>query len=165
MKISYVLAFLLHLPLLLLLTKTNHNKPVQQINVNLSLASDNLPKTNTKQKKFINNNNLNNKTAVDHKINKYHQPIASVKNKNAREIVVKSLPYIPDDLRYEVMSEDIIARFFVNEDGLVSDVELVKASSNLKFNLLLQKKLKEWRFSAENYSSTHDIKINFSVVD
>jgi len=164
MKISYVLAFLLHIPLLLLLIKTSHNKPVQQINVNLSLASDDSLKTNAKQKKFV-NNNLNNKTAVDHKINKYHQPIASARSEDTRIVVTKSLPDIPDDLRYEVMSEDIIARFFVNEDGLVSDVELIKASSNLKFNLLLQKKLKEWRFSANNYSSTHDIKINFSVVD
>ena len=79
------------------------------------------------------------------------------------EPVYQPLPTIPDDLRSDAFNSFAIARFYINKDGAVENVELIQPSSNPKLNQLLLKSLKKWKFSATNKAATKDIKVNFEV--
>ncbi len=73
------------------------------------------------------------------------------------------LPEIPDDMRYEAMKSQAIARFYIDKNGSVNKVELLKPTNVPKLNYLLLKSLKQWQFSPSNQSLTQDIKIDFEV--
>ena len=73
------------------------------------------------------------------------------------------LPEIPDDLRQEAFSSYATARFYINGNGLVENVELIKPCNNPKLNHLLVKSLRNWRFSAREKNWSQDINVNFEV--
>ena len=64
------------------------------------------------------------------------------------------LPKIPDDLREEAFASEALARFYVNIDGSVDRVELIKPCSNPRLNNLLLKSLRSWKFAANSVNST-----------
>ena len=66
-------------------------------------------------------------------------------------------------MRNEAFSAKIIAKFYIEKDGSVSDVELLEISHNPRLNLLLLKSLKKWRFEASNQALTQVINVKFEV--
>ncbi len=77
--------------------------------------------------------------------------------------IYQPLPAIPDELRSEAFNSFAIARFYINQEGSVDNVELIKPCANPKLNQLLLKSLKKWKFSSKNKSSHQDIKVTFEV--
>ncbi len=73
------------------------------------------------------------------------------------------LPEIPDDLREEAFNSTAVARFYIDEKGAVTKVELIKPCNNPKLNHLLLKSLQNWKFNPSNKASAKEIKVNFEV--
>ncbi len=73
------------------------------------------------------------------------------------------LPEIPDELRYEAMRSNALAKFYIDNNGLVTKVELLKPSNSIKLDYLLLKSLRQWQFPPNNHPSTQEININFEV--
>jgi len=79
------------------------------------------------------------------------------------EAIYNPLPLIPDDLRDEAFNSKTLAKFYINENGAVEKVELIKSSTNPRLNRLLIASLKKWKFSAIGKNSTKEIEVNFEV--
>jgi len=73
------------------------------------------------------------------------------------------LPEIPFEMRNEAFSTKIIAKFYIEKDGSVSNVELLELSHNPRLNLLLIKSLKKWRFEPSNQALEQIINVKFVV--
>jgi outer membrane biosynthesis protein TonB len=88
-----------------------------------------------------------------------------IKNITAQKIapIFRTLPEIPQDLRYEAFHAEIEARFQISKEGRVVGVELIKASNNVRLNYLLIKSLKKWLFDPSLKESSQDIKVVFTV--
>lgn len=122
-------------------------------------------------KKIANNSKTNkhskNHVESDEDINQKQQQIQKIKATNNINTNVKSiyqpLPEIPEDLRLEAMKTIAIARFYIDNNGLITNVELIQPCKSPKLNYLLIKNLKQWKFNASNESSIQDIKISFEV--
>jgi outer membrane biosynthesis protein TonB len=97
--------------------------------------------------------------------NKALETTNSKNNLEAKKIspLFQPLPEIPLDMRNEAFSAKIIAKFYIEKDGSVSDVELLEISHNPRLNLLLLKSLKKWRFEASNQALTQIINVKFVV--
>lgn len=97
--------------------------------------------------------------------NKALETTNSKNNLEAKKIapLYQPLPEIPLDMRNEAFSAKIIAKFYIEKDGSVSDVELLEISHNPRLNLLLLKSLKKWRFEASNQALTQIINVKFAV--
>ncbi len=97
--------------------------------------------------------------------NKVLETTNSKNNLEAQKIspLFQPLPEIPLDMRSEFFSTKIIAKFYIEKDGSVSDVELLEISHNPRLNLLLLKSLKKWRFEASNQALTQIINVKFAV--
>ena len=85
--------------------------------------------------------------------------------KEAQKIapLYQPLPDIPEDLRYDFFSSKIVAKFFIDKNGRVYEVELIKPSSIPKLNFLLKKSLLKWQFPAQNAEYFQIINVKFSV--
>lgn len=79
--------------------------------------------------------------------------------------IYQPLPDIPEDLRYELFSSKIIAKFFIAKSGEVSDVELIKSSHIPRLNMALINTLKKWRFPPQNIEKTEIIAVKFAVTE
>ena len=97
--------------------------------------------------------------------NKALETTNSKNNLEAKKIapLFQPLPEIPLDMRNEAFSAKIIAKFYIEKDGSVSDVELLEISHNPRLNLLLLKSLKKWRFEASNQAFEQIINVKFAV--
>ena len=97
--------------------------------------------------------------------NKALETTNSKNNLEAKKIapLFQPLPEIPLDMRNEAFSAKIIAKFYIEKDGSVSDVELLEISHNPRLNLLLLKSLKKWRFEASDQALTQIINVKFAV--
>lgn len=82
---------------------------------------------------------------------------------NKTPILFNPLPQIPDDLREESFMSDALARFYINADGSVAKVELIKPCANPRLNHLLLKSLRKWKFATNSIDSTQDIRVHFKV--
>ncbi len=79
------------------------------------------------------------------------------------DAIYNPLPIIPKELRNEALNTFAVARFYIDKDGFVTNVELIKPCDNYKLNWLLLKSLEKWRFSAGNDSYIKEITVNFEV--
>jgi outer membrane biosynthesis protein TonB len=97
--------------------------------------------------------------------NKAFETTNSKNNLEAKKIapLFQPLPEIPLDMRNEAFSAKIIAKFYIEKDGSVSDVELLEISHNPRLNLLLLKSLKKWRFEASDQDFEQIINVKFAV--
>jgi hypothetical protein len=119
-------------------------------------------------------NNLANKTIANNfvtpKNNSPQQPSNIDKNINnnsniERKILHQPLPHIPQDLRYDLLNETIIANFSIDENGKVLEIKLISPSKNLKLNSLLREKLQEWIFTTHTKITSQNVEVNFIVTD
>ena len=78
--------------------------------------------------------------------------------------IYQPLPEIPEELRYQFMQTNAIAKFYITSTGMVEKVELIQPSNYPKINYLLLQSLKQWQFPPSKESSTQEIKINFKVI-
>jgi TonB family protein len=95
----------------------------------------------------------------DHHLEDVTEKIASTKLK----AIFNPLPSIPYDLREEAFVSEALARFYINADGSVAKVELIKPCINPRLNNLLLKSLRSWKFVANSVDSTQDIRVSFKV--
>lgn len=73
------------------------------------------------------------------------------------------LPDIPEDLRFEVFSINILAKFYINQNGHVDKVELINPANIPQLNFLLTKSLLKWQFPARTQNYTQTIEVKFAV--
>ncbi|MBL6664751.1 MAG: energy transducer TonB, partial [Rickettsiales bacterium] len=85
-----------------------------------------------------------------------------VKSQN-HKILYRPLPQIPRNLRKEAFATKAIARFYVDKDGLVKNIELIKASTSPQLNFLLMKELKKWKFEAAKKDFNVEVNVGFKV--
>jgi outer membrane biosynthesis protein TonB len=78
--------------------------------------------------------------------------------------IYQPLPDIPEELRYQFLKTQAIAKFYINANGKIDKVELIKPSNSVKINYLLLQSLKQWKFPASSQNSTQEIKIDFQVI-
>jgi TonB family protein len=175
--LSYSLAFFVYCCFVLFGFNFNKNQTYQpQISLEIDTQiSNSQPKNNPHQhelskqiaKKSIANLHDKNHVESDEDFNKKKNQLPNNQiNKNIvnnSKPLYQPLPEIPDDLRYEAMQTNALAKFYIDETGAVTKVELLKPSNSLKLNYLLLENLKQWRFPANNQSSTQEININFKV--
>lgn len=90
------------------------------------------------------------------------KPDSSTLAKNLAPLY-QPLPDIPEELRFEAMQTSALARFYINSDGVVRNVELITPSNSTKLNYLLLKSLKQWQFPPTNHDTTQEILITFKV--
>lgn len=101
---------------------------------------------------------------VEPKADKYSKE----ERKNA-EIVKRSdpiyqpLPSIPNEFRYETLNTIAKGRFYVNAQGNVTKVALIKPCSEPKLNHILLKQLKKWKFKEGTVAFVQDINVTFKV--
>jgi|GEM_PF-1952826 len=137
--------------------------------ININLNNIDSSQNNAPAKKTVKNvaknltKNLNNQP-----VNQNQQLMqtndAEINNKE-RKILHQPLPKIPQDLRYELLNEKIIANFVIDENGKPIKITLTSPSKNLQLNALLLEKLQEWVFTTSNQISIQDVLVNFLVVD
>ncbi len=172
-KISLFLAILSYIFLLWIITNTySHKKNYQSSFV--SKSSDNLVvikiNQNNQSLSSVVSKNITKKNFVTPKNNLSQQPSNTNINNNSdnqieRKILHQPLPYIPQDLRYDLLNETIIVNFVIDENGKPLKINLISPSKNLKLNSLLHEKLQEWVFATSNEITSQNIKVNFIVTD
>ena len=102
---------------------------------------------------------------VDDVVKHFHtkSDLAESDKQEKVKLVSNPLPEIPQDLRAEAFQSSAVARFYVDAEGSVKNVELIKPCNNPKLNSLLLKSLRQWKFAATSQSFTQDIRVNFLV--
>ncbi len=90
---------------------------------------------------------------------------SSDENDESDEIlpIYNALPTIPDDLRKERAKFKILVGFSVSQEGVVSNVKLIRATPNPRINKLLIESLYNWRFKKTRKPFYKEIIINFIV--
>lgn len=89
----------------------------------------------------------------------------SLINLNSQKILplYQPLPEIPEELRYQIFSSIITAKFYIDEDGFVYEVELVNPSNIPKLNSLLSNALMRWKFPKKGEKFQQIINVEFIV--
>ena len=113
---------------------------------------------------------INKNVSHQHLKNSEDKPIKdknpnSLINLNSQKIspLYQPLPEIPEDLRYQIFSSNITAKFFIDEDGSVYEVELINPSNIPKLNVLLTKALIRWKFPKKGEKFQQIINVKFVV--
>ena len=113
---------------------------------------------------------FNKKASHQHLKNSKDKPIKdknqnSLINLNSQKIspLYQPLPEIPEDLRYQIFSSNITAKFFIDEEGSVYEVELINPSNIPKLNVLLTKALMRWKFPKKSEKFQQIINVEFVV--
>jgi TonB family protein len=86
----------------------------------------------------------------------------NIKSQN-HKILHRPLPQIPRNMRREAFATKAVAKFYVNQDGSVQKIELLKAASNPRLNFLLMKELKKWQFEAAKEDFEVEVNVGFEV--
>lgn len=177
---SYTLAFLCYLSIIIFISLKEKNieiKPLISLEIEadfIGLINQHQEKSTIQKEKNINKillpqiskKEFNQKQQIEPKQeNKALETTNSLNNLEAKKIapLFQPLPEIPLDMRNEAFSAKIIAKFYIEKDGSVSDVELLEISHNPRLNLLLLKSLKKWRFEPSNQALTQIINVKFAV--
>ena len=164
---SYALAILCYLSIIIFIglkEKNNEKNPLISLEIEadfIGLFNQHQEKSTRQKEKNINKillpqiskKEFNEKQEIEPKQeNKALETTNSKNNLDAKKVapLFQPLPEIPFDMRSEAFSTKIIAKFYIEKDGSVSDVELLEISHNPRLNLLLLKSLKKWRFEPSN---------------
>ena len=102
-----------------------------------------------------------NQKEIEHHDHHYEDQ-KNIKSQN-HKILYRPLPQIPRNLRKEAFATKAIAKFYVNKDGVVKKMKLLKASSNPRLNFLLMKELKKWRFEKTGADFEVEVHVKFQV--
>jgi TonB family protein len=177
---SYALAFLCYLSIIIFIGLKEKNIEIKPL-ISLEIEADFIGVVNQHQEKStmqkekninkillpqISKKAFNEKQQIEPKHeNKALETTNSQNNLDAKKIapLFQPLPEIPLDMRNEAFSAKIIAKFYIEKDGNVSNVELLEVSHNPRLNLLLLKSLKKWRFEPSNQALTQIINVKFAV--
>jgi len=177
---SYALAILCYLSIIIFIGFKEKNIDKNPL-ISLEIEADFIGITNQHQEKStmqkekninkiqlpqISKKEFNEKQEIEPKHeNKALETTNSKNNLDAKKVtpLFQPLPEIPFDMRSEAFSTKIIAKFYIEKDGSVSDVELLEISHNPRLNLLLLKSLKKWRFEPSGQSLTQVINVKFAV--
>ena len=177
---SYALAILCYLSIIIFIGFKEKNIDKNPL-ISLEIEADFIGITNQHQEKStmqkekninkiqlpqISKKEFNEKQEIEPKHeNKALETTNSKNNLKAQKVapLYQPLPEIPFDMRSEAFSTKIIAKFYIEKDGSVSDVELLEISHNPRLNLLLLKSLKKWRFEPSGQSLTQVINVKFAV--
>jgi TonB family protein len=177
---SYALAFLCYLSIIIFIGFKEKNIEIKPL-ISLEIEADFIGVINQHQEKStlqkekniykiqlpqISKKEFNQKQQIEPKQeNKALETTNSQNNLDAKKIapLYQPLPEIPFDMRNEAFSAKIIAKFYIEKDGSVSNVELLEISHNPRLNLLLLKSLKKWRFEPSNQALTQIINVKFKV--
>jgi len=177
---SYAIAILCYLSIIIFIglkEKNSEKNPLISLEIEadfVGIINQHQEKSTMQKEKNINKIQLpqiskkefNEKQQIEPKQeNKALETTNSKNNLEAKKIapLFQPLPEIPLDMRNEAFSAKIIAKFYIEKDGSVSDVELLEISHNPRLNLLLLKSLKKWRFEASNQALTQIINVKFEV--
>jgi outer membrane biosynthesis protein TonB len=177
---SYAIAILCYLSIIIFIgfkEKNSDKNPMISLEIEadfVGIINQHQEKSTLQKEKNINKIQLpqiskkefNEKQQIEPKQeNKALETTNSKNNLEAKKIapLYQPLPEIPLDMRNEAFSAKIIAKFYIEKDGSVSDVELLEISHNPRLNLLLLKSLKKWRFEASNQALTQVINVKFAV--
>ena len=177
---SYALAILCYLSIIIFIGFKEKNIDKNPL-ISLEIEADFIGITNQHQEKStmqkekninkiqlpqISKKEFNEKQEIEPKHeNKALETTNSKNNLDAKKVtpLFQPLPEIPFDMRSEAFSTKIIAKFYIEKDGSVSDVELLEISHNPRLNLLLLKSLKKWRFEPSSQALTQVINVKFAV--
>jgi len=177
---SYALAILCYLSIMIFIGLKEKNIEKNPL-ISLEIEADFIGAINQHQEKStmqkekninkiqlpqISKKEFNEKQEIEPKQeNKALETTNSKNNLEAKKIspLYQPLPEIPLDMRSEAFSAKIIAKFYIEKDGSVSNVELLEISHNPRLNLLLLKSLKKWRFESSNQALTQIINVRFAV--
>ena len=177
---SYALAILCYLSIIIFIGFKEKNIDKNPL-ISLEIEADFIGITNQHQEKStmqkekninkiqlpqISKKEFNEKQEIEPKHeNKALETTNSKNNLDAKKVtpLFQPLPEIPFDMRSEAFSTKIIAKFYIEKDGSVSDVELLEILHNPRLNLLLLKSLKKWRFEPSGQSLTQVINVKFAV--
>jgi outer membrane biosynthesis protein TonB len=174
--LSYSLAILVTSSLLLIDPNFLNKKllpPQISLQIDAPIADNKNLATNHQHEssKKIVKKSLNNSHHKDHVESDQKTDILKNKNlsdnKNSQsniKPIYQPLPDIPEELRYQFLKTQAIAKFYINANGTIDKVELLKPSSSVKINYLLLQSLKQWQFPPSNKNSTQEIKIDFQVI-
>ncbi|MFM6972817.1 MAG: hypothetical protein ACKO46_03615 [Alphaproteobacteria bacterium] len=174
---SYILAIIIYFFAIFLVSKninSSANYPEISIEIDAEMLGDkNIYEQNSRfneGSQKIYSENLENKINSHQHLNdfKKNDSVKSGKtneNINSQKIapIFQPLPEIPEDLRYQIFSTAITAKFYINEEGEVYEVELVNPSNIPKLNMLLIKSLKRWKFPKNTEKFTQIINVEFKV--
>lgn len=177
---SYALAILLYLSIITFigLNKKNYEKnPLISLEIEadfIGFFNQHQEKSTMQREKNINKillpkiskKEFNEKQEIEpNQQNKALETTNSKNNLEAKKVapIYQPLPEIPFDMRNEAFSTKIIAKFYIEKDGSVGNVELLEISHNPRLNLLLLKSLKKWRFEPSNQAFEQIINVKFSV--
>lgn len=172
-KLSIILSCITYLLIVLLFFIESKEKIMPPIslyidtelisNSNVSLSKQSFKRKNkdifedsekNSHENFLKKNKLENKLGND-----FSENIASKKS----NLIYQPLPEIPEDLRYEAINTEALARFYISQQGVVTKVELIKPCNNPKLNYLLVKSLYKWRFETSDKDNWQDIVVRFKV--
>jgi len=177
---SYAIAILCYLSIIIFIgfkEKNSEKNPLISLEIEadfVGLVNQHQEKSTRQKEKNINKillpqiskKEFNEKQQIEPKQeNKALETTNSKNNLEAKKVapLFQPLPEIPLDMRNEAFSTKIIAKFYIEKDGSVSDVELLEISSNPRLNLLLLKSLNKWRFEPSDQALTQIINVKFSV--
>lgn len=177
---SYALAILCYLSIIIFIgfkEKNSEKNPLISLEIEadfIGLINQHQEKSTRQKEKNINKILLpqiskkafNEKQEIEpRQQNKAVETTNSQNNLEAKKVapIFQPLPEIPFDMRNEAFSTKIIAKFYIEKDGAVRDVELLEISHNPRLNLLLLKALKKWRFEPSNQALTQVINVKFAV--
>jgi outer membrane biosynthesis protein TonB len=177
---SYAFAFLCYLSIVIFIglkEKNIEKNPLISLEIEadfIGVVNQHQEKSTLQKEKNINKIQLpqiskkefNQKQEIEPKQqNKALETTNSQNNLDAKKIapLFQPLPEIPLDMRSEFFSTKIIAKFYIEKDGSVSNVELLEVSHNPRLNLLLLKSLKKWHFEPSNQALTQIINVKFAV--
>jgi hypothetical protein len=166
--------------LLLKIFSTNNNFNTSKPLVSYEIDAEMIGEINHQHNSFLPKNSKNflindsqNKKINHRHVDNINNHLANDKNDlkptnqdlSSQKIVPlhQPLPEIPDELRYDFLNSQIIAKFYIDENGMVYDVSLIQASSVPKLNFLLKKSLLKWQFPAKNQTYHQIIIVNFLV--
>lgn len=175
---SYILALVIYVVSFYLMNYFAGNylyKPPISIEIDAEMIGDfNLYQHNSSFK-----NNLQNQIKINDSINSNidHQHFDNIKNQDSQHKkltdnladsqkiapIYQPLPDIPEDLRFEIFSTQILAKFYISETGDVNEVELINPSNIPQLNFLLTKSLRKWKFPAQSKNYQQTIIVKFEV--
>jgi len=177
---SYAIAILCYLSIIIFIglkEKNSEKNPLISLEIEadfVGIINQHQEKSTMQKEKNINKIQLpqiskkefNEKQQIEPKQeNKALETTNSKNNLEAKKIapLFQPLPEIPLDMRNEAFSAKIIAKFYIEKDGSVSDVELLEISHNPRLNFLLLKSLKKWRFEGSDQDFEQIINVKFAV--
>ncbi|NBV06919.1 MAG: energy transducer TonB [Proteobacteria bacterium] len=157
---SFIIAAILHALLLAVLLMSFKKPETPPAVIALDIAFISEVKKEKKSKQIHHQKNFSQEREKH-----LHQESESIVNDSEKKVklVANPLPEIPQDLRTEAFESSAIARFYIDANGQVTKVELIKPCANPRLNNLLLKSLRKWEFSKNSTSSIQDIRVKFKV--